>query len=159
MGGKDDQQVHTQPSVTRRRFLAGSALIIGFTLAKESAAAEANDLRSTGAYDAAASGFEGFAPDGFIRIGTDGGIVLVTPSVEMGQGIATGEAMLIAEELEVGLDQVEVAIAPPDPLAYNQSFLKGEVTGGSTSTRAFYTPLRQAGATAREMLIAAAAEM
>jgi isoquinoline 1-oxidoreductase subunit beta len=158
MGGREDPRVHAQPSVTRRRFLAGSALIVGFALAKEPAAAEVNDLRSIGAYDAAASGFEGFVPDGFIRIGTDGRIVLVAPSVEMGQGIATGEAMLIAEELEVGLDQVEVAIAPPDPLAYNQSILKGEVTGGSTSMRAFFTPLRQAGAAAREMLIAAAAE-
>jgi isoquinoline 1-oxidoreductase subunit beta len=78
--------------------------------------------------------------------------------VEMGQGIATGEAMMIAEELEVGLDQVEVALAPADLHAYTQSLLKAQATGGSTSVRAFFTPLRQAGAAARTMLIGAAAE-
>jgi isoquinoline 1-oxidoreductase subunit beta len=78
--------------------------------------------------------------------------------VEMGQGIATGEAMMIAEELEVGLDQVEVALAPADLHAYTQSLLKAQATGGSTSVRAFFIPLRQAGAAARTMLIGAAAE-
>ncbi|WP_246257990.1 xanthine dehydrogenase family protein molybdopterin-binding subunit [Pararobbsia alpina] len=97
-------------------------------------------------------------PDGFIRVGVDGRIVLVVPSVEMGQGIATGEAMMIAEELEVGLDQVEVALAPADQHAYTQSMLKAQATGGSTSVRAYFIPLRQAGAAARTMLIGAAAE-
>lgn len=143
--------------LNRRAFLAGAGLILGFSLIKAASAGEADDLKAIGAYDAAGTGFKGFIPDGFIRIGVDGTIVLVVPSVEMGQGIATAEAMMIAEELEVQLEQVRLEMSPPDPTAYNQALLKGEVTGGSTSTRAFFTPLRKAGAAAREMLLAAAA--
>ena len=147
------------PDKVRRRFLTAGALLIGFTIARPLRAFEREpDLAAIGALDAAATGFDGFVPDGFIRIGVDGRIVLVVPSVEMGQGIATGEAMMIAEELEVGLDQVEVALAPADLHAYTQSLLKAQATGGSTSVRAFFTPLRQAGAAARTMLIGAAAE-
>lgn len=142
----------------RRRFLTGGALLIGFMFASRARAfAPEPDLAAIGAMDAQATGFRGFAPDGFIRIGSDGRIILVVPSVEMGQGIYTGEAMMIAEELEVGLDQVEVAAAPPDAAAYVQSLLKAQATGGSTSVRAFFTPLRQAGAAARTMLVGAAA--
>ena len=79
------------------------------------------------------------------------------PSVEMGQGIYTAEAVLIAEELDVGLDQVDLVAAPPDTLLYAQPLFKAQMTGGSTSIRGFWTPLRQAGATARAMLVAAAA--
>ncbi|MGV2140001.1 molybdopterin cofactor-binding domain-containing protein [Agrobacterium sp. 16-2014-1-2a] len=146
------------PSPGRRKFLAGSALVIGFAFANSARAlVPSTDLGQAGALDASATGFDGFVPDGFIRVGADGQIVLVIPSAEMGQGIATTQAMLLAEELEVGLDQVEVALAPADPTAYNQSILKGQITGGSTSVRAFYLPLRQAGAAARTMLINAAA--
>lgn len=147
------------PDMGRRKFLAGGALVVGFAFANPARAlVSAADLGKAGALDAAATGFEGFVPDGFIRIGSDGLIVLVVPSSEMGQGIATTEAMLLAEELEVGLDQVEVALAPGDPIAYNQAILKGQITGGSTSVRAFYVPLRQAGAAARTMLVQAAAD-
>ena len=79
------------------------------------------------------------------------------PSVEMGQGIYTAEAVLLAEELDVGLDQVDLVAAPPDTLLYAQPLFKAQMTGGSTSIRGFWTPLRQAGATARAMLVAAAA--
>jgi isoquinoline 1-oxidoreductase subunit beta len=147
------------PDKARRRFLTAGALLIGFAFVRPLRAFEREpDLAAIGAFDAAATGFDGFVPDGFIRIGVDGRIVLVVPSVEMGQGIATGEAMMIAEELEVGLDQVEVALAPADLHAYTQSLLKAQATGGSTSVRAFFIPLRQAGAAARTMLIGAAAE-
>jgi isoquinoline 1-oxidoreductase subunit beta len=146
------------PDKARRRFLTAGALLIGFAFARPLRAFEREqDLAAIGALDAAATGFDGFVPDGFIRIGVDGRIVLVVPSVEMGQGIATGEAMMIAEELEVGLDQVEVALAPADLHTYTQSLLKAQATGGSTSVRAFFIPLRQAGAAARTMLIGAAA--
>jgi CO/xanthine dehydrogenase Mo-binding subunit len=152
--GEDDL-----PDKARRRFLTAGALLIGFAFARPLRAFEREpDLAAIGALNAAATGFDGFVPDGFIRIGVDGRIVLVVPSVEMGQGIATGEAMMIAEEMEVGLDQVEVALAPADLHAYTQSLLKAQATGGSTSVRAFFTPLRQAGAAARTMLIGAAAE-
>jgi isoquinoline 1-oxidoreductase beta subunit len=147
------------PDNARRRFLTAGALLVGFAFVRPVRASEREpDLAAIGALDAAATGFDGFVPDGFIRIGVDGRIVLVVPSVEMGQGIATGEAMMIAEELEVGLDQVEVTLAPADQHAYTQSLLKAQATGGSTSVRAFFIPLRQAGAAARTMLIGAAAE-
>jgi isoquinoline 1-oxidoreductase beta subunit len=147
------------PDNARRRFLTAGALLVGFAFVRPVRAFEREpDLGAIGALDAAATGFDGFVPDGFIRVGADGRIVLVAPSVEMGQGIATGEAMMIAEELEVGLDQVEVALAPADQHAYTQSLLKAQATGGSTSVRAFFIPLRQAGSAARTMLIGAAAE-
>jgi isoquinoline 1-oxidoreductase beta subunit len=147
------------PDKARRRFLTAGALLVGFAFVRPARAFEREpDLAAIGAFDAAATGFDGFVPDGFIRIGVDGRIVFVVPSVEMGQGIATGEAMMIAEELEVGLDQVEVALGPADLHAYTQNLLKAQATGGSTSVRAFFIPLRQAGAAARTMLIGAAAE-
>ena len=146
------------PEVSRRRFLTAGALLVGFVYARPALAAGEPDLKVLGAMDAAATGFGGFVPDGFIRIGSDGRIIFVVPSVEMGQGIATGEAMMLAEELEVGLDQVEVAMAPPDVAAYSQSFFKAQATGGSTSVRAYFDPLRKAGAVARTMLVRAAAE-
>jgi hypothetical protein len=84
------------PDKARRRFLTAGALLVGFAFARPLRAFEREpDLAAIGALDAAATGFDGFVPDGFIRIGVDGRIVLVVPSVEMGQGIATGEAMMI----------------------------------------------------------------
>ena len=80
------------------------------------------------------------------------------PPVEMGQGIYTAEAMLLAEELEVGLDQVRLEHCAAGRRAVRQPLLGSQATGGSTSIRAFWTPLRQAGAVARTMLIAAAAQ-
>lgn len=97
-------------------------------------------------------------PDAFIRIAPDGTISLIMPSTEMGQGIYTSEAMLIAEELEVGLDRLSLVAAPPDEKLYANALLQSQMTGGSTSIRAFYTPLRKAGAAARLMLVEAAAQ-
>jgi isoquinoline 1-oxidoreductase beta subunit len=77
--------------------------------------------------------------------------------VEMGQGTYTSMAMLIAEELEVDLSQVQLEHAPPDDARYAEPFFGVQETGGSTSVRGNWVPLRQAGATARTMLIAAAA--
>ncbi len=98
-----------------------------------------------------------FEPDAFIRIGQDGSVTLIIPQVEMGQGTFTSCPMLLAEELEVDLSQVQVAQAPPSDKLYGNSLVGFQVTGGSTSIRAFYQPLREAGATARTLLIAAAA--
>jgi isoquinoline 1-oxidoreductase subunit beta len=63
--------------------------------------------------EAEAAGADGFAPNAFIRVGRDGQIVLTMPYVEMGQGTYTSIPILIAEELEVGLDQVRLEHAPP----------------------------------------------
>ncbi|MBB2204828.1 xanthine dehydrogenase family protein molybdopterin-binding subunit [Gluconacetobacter takamatsuzukensis] len=98
-----------------------------------------------------------FAPNAFVRIAPDGSITLILPNVEMGQGIYTGEAMLIAEELDVGLDQIQIEPAPPDE-AYVTKELGTEATGGSTSTIATWTSLREAGAVARTLLVRAAAD-
>jgi isoquinoline 1-oxidoreductase beta subunit len=109
--------------------------------------------------DAAAADSDGFAPNAFIRIGTDGQVVLTMPYVEMGQGTYTSIPMLIAEELEVNLSQVRLEHAPPDEKSYGNPLLGGlQATGNSNAVRAAWQPLREAGATARTMLIAAAAQ-
>jgi len=100
-----------------------------------------------------------FEPNAFVRIGADGKVVMTMPYVEMGQGTYTSIPMLIAEELEVDLKQVELEHAPPDAKLYGNPVLGGEqVTGNSSAVRAAWEPLRQAGAVARTMLVAAAAK-
>ena len=99
-----------------------------------------------------------FAPNAFIRIDRQGVVTLVMPMVEMGQGTYTALPMLLAEELEVGLDQVRLEHAPPKDALYANSILHIQTTGLSASVRAFWTPLRQAGAVGRTLLIAAAAK-
>ena len=99
-----------------------------------------------------------FAPNAFIRIGSDGQIVLTMPYVEMGQGTYTSIPMLIAEELEVDLNQVQLEHAPPNEKLYGNPLLGVQATGNSNAIRAAWQPLRQAGATARTMLVAAAAK-
>lgn len=91
----------------------------------------------------------------YVRIGSNGNVTLVMPKVEMGQGTYTSLPMLIAEELEVGLDRVAIEAAPPAPKIYG--FDGDQSTGGSTTIRLCWLPLRKAGAAARLMLIAAAA--
>ncbi len=108
--------------------------------------------------DAIAAEDNVFAPNAFVRITRGGQIVLTMAYVEMGQGTYTSIPMLIAEELEIGLDQVQLEHAPPDAKRYGNPFLGGvQGTGGSTAIRAVWQPLRQAGATARVMLVTAAA--
>ena len=99
-----------------------------------------------------------FAPNAFIRIGRDGRVTMIVAQVEMGQGTYTSMPMLLAEELEVGLDQVEVEHAPPDDKLYGLPGFGLQFTGSSTSVRLLYGPLRRAGAAARTMLVAAAAQ-
>ena len=99
-----------------------------------------------------------FAPNAFIRIGRDGRTTLIMCQVEMGQGTYTSMPMLLAEELEVGLDQVQIEHAPPDDSLYANPLFGDQETGASSSVRGFFEPLRRAGATARTMLVAAAAQ-
>ena len=98
-----------------------------------------------------------FAPNALVRIGADGKVTLTMPYVEMGQGTYTAIPMLIAEELEIGLDQVALEHAPADATRYANPALGGQMTGGSTTMRAAWMPMRQAGAAARIMLVRAAA--
>ena len=137
-------------SVSRRTFLkagaaAGGGLLL--SLALPFAHDEAN-----------AADAEDFAPNAFIRIGRDGRITLVMPYVEMGQGTYTSIPMLIAEELEVDLPQVRLEHAPPNEKLYANPLLGVQATGNSNAVRASWQPLREAGATARTMLVAAAAK-
>jgi len=99
-----------------------------------------------------------FAPNAFIRIGSDGRIILIMPYVEMGQGTYTSIPMLIAEELDVNLKQVQLEHAPPNEKLYANPLLGVQATGNSNAIRGAWKPLREAGATARIMLVAAAAK-
>ena len=114
--------------------------------------------RIPGTTEAAAADSAAFAPNAWVRVGTDGRVTVVVSQVEMGQGVYTSMPMLVAEELDVGLDQVQAAHAPPDDKLYANPLIGFQVTGASSSVRALYQPLRKAGATARAMLIAAAAQ-
>jgi isoquinoline 1-oxidoreductase beta subunit len=98
-----------------------------------------------------------FAPNAFIRIDTAGKTTLVMPQVEMGQGIYTAVAMVLAEELDADLKQVTLEHAPANEKLYANPAFGIQATGGSTSLRAFWKPLRDAGASARAMLVQAAA--
>lgn len=136
-------------SLSRRSFLRASAAVGGGLLV----AFGFPPLTRMGQAAAA----EGFPPNGFIRIDRDGRVTIIVCQVEMGQGTFTSCPMLVAEELEVDLSQVQTEQAPPSETLYRNQIVGMQMTGGSTSIRAFYGPLRRAGATAREMLIAAAA--
>jgi isoquinoline 1-oxidoreductase beta subunit len=99
-----------------------------------------------------------FAPNAFIRINQSGRTTLVMPQVEMGQGIYTAVAMILAEELDGDYAQVVLEAAPPDDKLYGNPVFQIQVTGNSNSVRAFWKPLRVAGAVARAMLVQAAAQ-
>jgi isoquinoline 1-oxidoreductase beta subunit len=134
--------------LSRRSFLTSSAavgggLMLGLTL-------------PLGSSKASPSG--DFAPNAFIRIGSDGQVVLIMPYVEMGQGTYTSIPMLIAEELQVNLKQVRLEHAPPNEKLYANPMLGVQATGNSNAMRGAWKPLRETGATARVMLIAAAAK-
>src|SRR6516225_9117363 len=92
----------------------------------------------------------------WLHIASDDSVTVMIPSAEMGQGITTSLPMLIAEELEVDWRKIKFEAAPADP-AYANPIFHMQATGGSTSIRAFYTPLRQVGAAARIMLCQAGA--
>jgi isoquinoline 1-oxidoreductase beta subunit len=99
-----------------------------------------------------------FAPNAFLRIAADDVVTVIIPQAEMGQGVYTALPMLVAEELEVALDQVKVEHAPGNDRIYANPLLGFQATGASSSVRGFYKPMRLAGAAARTMLVAAAAQ-
>jgi isoquinoline 1-oxidoreductase subunit beta len=132
-------------SLLRAGVAAGGGLMLSLSLPFATGEAEA-------AID------ESFTPNAFVRIGRDGQIVLTMPYVEMGQGTYTSIPMLIAEELEVDLTQVRLEHAPPDEKLYANPLLGVQATGNSNAIRGAWQPLRQAGAVARTMLVAAAAK-
>lgn len=135
-------------ALSRRTFLKASV-----TAAGGFALAFAVPSRSN-----AAGPDQGNTLNGFVRIDPDGRVHLTIPSVEMGQGTYTSQAMLLAEELEVKLETIVLEHAPPNDALYANSILHEQSTGLSSSMRAFWLPLRQAGAAARMMLVSAAAQ-
>src|SRR5262249_36647641 len=139
--------------ISRRQFLiAGAALGGGLSIGLRIGPAAGASSASEGAAGAA------FVPNAFIRIASDGEVVLTMPYVEMGQGTYTSIPMLIAEELEVDLKQVRLEHAPPDEKLYANPLLGVQATGNSNAVRGAWQPLREAGATARTMLVSAAAK-
>ncbi|MFM0700695.1 xanthine dehydrogenase family protein molybdopterin-binding subunit [Paraburkholderia sediminicola] len=138
--------------VSRRHFLKTGvtltgALLIGIAFPLVSA----GESESGGAKPAA------FVPNAFVRIDRDGTITLIMPAAEMGQGIFTGLSMVIAEELEVRLDQIRLEPAPSDSARFTNQRMGKQITAGSASMRGFWDPLRRAGAVARTLLVEAAA--
>jgi isoquinoline 1-oxidoreductase beta subunit len=103
-------------------------------------------------------GSEIFEPNAFIRVAGDGKITLIMPQVEMGQGTYTSVSMILADEMDADWAQVGVDHAPPNDALYGNPVFGIQVTGNSNSIRSFWEPLRKAGATARAMLITAAAQ-
>ena len=99
-----------------------------------------------------------FAPNAFIRIDLSGKTTLVMPQVEMGQGTYTSISMILAEELDADFAKVAVEHAPPSDKLYGNPVFGIQVTGNSNSVRAFWKPLRNAGASARSMLMQVAAQ-
>jgi len=107
---------------------------------------------------AAAATAPNFSPNAFIRIDSNGQVTMVMPFVEMGQGTYTSIPMLIAEELEIDIDKVKLEHAPADEKRYGHPLFGVQLTGASSSMRGAWMPMRKSGATARSMLVSAAAQ-
>ncbi|WP_288379068.1 molybdopterin cofactor-binding domain-containing protein, partial [uncultured Massilia sp.] len=170
--------------LTRRRFLlgavaAGGALLVGWGVQPPRQRLHTSDPLPVA--DGAV------ALNGWVAIGPDGTVSVVAPRSEMGQGVHTALATLVAEELDAPLSSVRIAQAPIDPIFANLTVLRENLpfhpdddgglrhgaqwmmaklgrelgimfTGGSTSVKDAWTPMREAGAVARAMLLKAAAE-
>ena len=140
-------------SSSRRSFLKLTATAaIGGGLALTFGLPARGEIRDTLTTDAP------FAPNAVLRIDRTGKVTIVMPFIEMGQGTYTSIPMLIAEELEVDVDKVAIEHSPPDDKIYVNPLIGIQMTGGSTAIRASYISLRRAGATARVMLVTAAAQ-
>ncbi|MCQ4238161.1 xanthine dehydrogenase family protein molybdopterin-binding subunit [Stutzerimonas stutzeri] len=135
--------------------LALGGLVIGFTL-PFAGRSFAEQILNEGPEDQPMS--NATALDAFISIDRDGQVTFTVPKIEMGQGAQSGLAVMVAEELEIGLEQITLKEAPPNGQIYNDKLLNFQATGGSTSIRSNWEPLRQAGAAARLLLIQAAAQ-
>ncbi|MGA2894046.1 MAG: molybdopterin cofactor-binding domain-containing protein [Xanthobacteraceae bacterium] len=144
-----------RPAAPSRRALIKSGLAGGFVLAFHLPLRAAPVNEPEQAPDSTAGQF---APNAFIRIDHSGKTTLVMPQVEMGQGVYTAVAMIIAEELDGDFARVVLEHAPPDEKLYANPMLGMQATGNSNSIRAFWTPLRKAGAGARAVLVQAAAQ-
>src|SRR5450631_230925 len=138
---------------TRRGFLkaAGSVTTVGLTIGFEW-------LGPSRRAAAAVAGPAVFAPNAFLRIGTDGSVTVIAKHVEMGQGAFTGIATVLAEELDADWTRVRVESAPANVKLYANSAFGMQGTGGSSAMANSWTQLREAGAKGRAMLLAAASK-
>src|SRR3984885_7438618 len=139
------------PTASRRGLLKGG-LAAGFTLAFHLPLRAADEIEQT------ANNKDQFAPNAFIRIDRAGKTTLIMPQVEMGQGVYTAFPQILAEELDAEYAKVALEHAPPSDKIYGNPLFGIQATGNSNSVRAFWKPLRIAGASARAMLVRAAAE-
>src|SRR5712672_1220169 len=149
----------TQPQAasrsTRREFLesAGTVGAVALTIGFE----WAGTMRRAFAGPVAPSAGAAFAPNAFLRIGSDNSVTVIAKHVEMGQGAYTGIATVVAEELDADWAQVRVESAPADAKRYaNLAFGTIQGTGGSSAMANSWMQLREAGAKARAMLVPAA---
>ncbi len=131
---------------TRRDFIkvvsvAGGGLLLGFYLPSNEELLAAEPVPATA-----------FAPNAWLRIDVDGTVTITVAKSEMGQGVRTSLPMIVAEELEADWQKIRIEPALTDPQYGDMG------TGGSTSVRESWLPLRKAGAAAREMLVTAAAQ-
>lgn len=136
-------------SITRRTFVK----IAGLTIAVVATPSGFNILWGA---EAQAEMKKGFSPNIWIQITPENSVIITVNKSEMGQGIYTSIPMIVADELEADWKQVKFEVAPAGD-AYKDPVWGAQATGGSTSIRHMYAPLRKAGAAGREMLIAAAA--
>jgi isoquinoline 1-oxidoreductase beta subunit len=137
-------------NVSRRDVLkAGAALTLAVAVAGRSAAEAASSGASAGAT---------LVPNDFVRISSDDVVTIISKHLEMGQGIYTGLATLVADELDARWNQLRVEAAPVDVARYGNLFLRTQGTGGSTSLSNSFDQFRKAGAAARAMLVTAASQ-
>ncbi|MFY9840247.1 MAG: xanthine dehydrogenase family protein molybdopterin-binding subunit [Xanthobacteraceae bacterium] len=149
---RDHMHDRTTIASPSRRSLLKAGLAGGFVLAFHLPVRAANEPNQPPDNPAGQ-----FAPNAFIRIDHAGKTTLVMPQVEMGQGVYTAIPMILAEELDADWSQVVLEHAPPSDKLYGNPIFGIQATGNSNSVRAFWKPLRIAGATARAMLVQAAA--
>src|SRR3984893_16255071 len=152
---RTEAMAHHAASLTRRAALSGVAgLVIGFCLPLP-ARSQSGSVRPAGADTGSAT----FAPNAFIRIGTDDLVTVLTKHIEFGQGPFTGLATLVAEELDADWTQMRAEHAPSNPALYKNFVLGMQGTGGSSAIANSYDQIRKGGAPARAMLVQAAADM
>ncbi|MBP1845015.1 isoquinoline 1-oxidoreductase beta subunit [Rhizobium petrolearium] len=138
-------------AATRRGFLAGSGLLIGVAIAPKFLAAAPTGVQAGG--DSALTPM-----NAFVKIGTDDTVTVLSKHIEFGQGPFTGLATLVAEELDADWGQMRAVHSPTDNKIYANLLFGLQGTGGSSSIANAYEQMRKAGATARAMLVAAAAD-
>src|SRR5690606_32030547 len=140
---------HSLPGMNRRELLKSAGLSLAIL----------GTGPMLGACAGSASTETALAPNQFLRIGTDSRVTVLSPNTELGQGAYTGLATLVAEELDADWKQVAIEAAPADVKLYGNPAFGGMMqgTGGSTTISAWWEPVRRAGATARALLVQAAA--